>query len=205
MKPGSKRSSPNPPVSKMMERRLARQREQRKAQLLRIGGIVAAFAGFILLIYFVTSGNSPDTNIEGLQRFTVRQGHTTDPVTYKEVPPVGGIHDPAWQNCGVYSQPVANENAVHSLEHGAVWITYRPDLPAAEVEKLETLTRQSTYRLLSPYPELPSPIVISAWGYQLSLEQPDDPRLKQFISSFEQSLRAPEPGAACTGGVGQPE
>jgi hypothetical protein len=205
MKSGSKKSPSNPPGSKMKERRLARQREQRRSQLIRIGGIVAAVIGFFLLIYFVTSSNSPDINIEGLQRFSVRQGHTTEPVIYEEVPPVGGIHNPAWQNCGVYSQPVANENAVHSLEHGAVWITYQLDLPADEVEKLETLTRQSAYRLLSPYPDLPSPIVISAWGYQLQLEQADDPRLLQFITSFEQSPRAPEPGASCSGGVGQPE
>ena len=206
MKSNSKKSSPNPPGSKMKERRLARQREQRRSQLRKIGGIVAAVIGFILLIYFVTSRNSPDTNIEGLQRFpNVQQGHTTEPVTYPEVPPVGGVHNPAWQNCGIYSQPVANENGVHSLEHGAVWITYQPDSPAAEVEKLETLTRQSGYRLLSPYPDLPSPIVISAWGYQLQLEQADDARLMQFITSFEQSPRAPEPGAPCTGGVNQPE
>ena len=118
---------------------------------------------------------------------------------------MGGIHNPAWQNCGVYTQQIANENGVHSLEHGAIWITYQPGLPAAEVEKLQTLTRQSGYRLLSPYPGLPGPIVASAWGYQLQLEQADDSRLLQFIRSFEQSPRVPEPGAPCIGGVGQPE
>ena len=206
MKSSSKKSSPKPPTSKMKERRLARQREQRRAQLGKIGGILAGVAVFFLLIYFATSRNSPDdTNLEGLQTFQVRGGHTTEPVTYPEVPPVGGIHHAAWQNCGVYSQPIANENGVHSLEHGAVWITYQPDLPAAEVEKLKTLTRQSGYRLLTPYPDLPSPIVISAWGYQLQLEQADDARLMQFITSFEQSPRAPEPGASCSGAVGEPE
>jgi hypothetical protein len=90
------------------------------------------------------------------------------------------------------------------LEHGAVWITYQPDLPAADLQALQTLTRQSGFRLLSPYPDLSSPIVLSAWGYQLSLEQTDDPRLASFIEQYEISPLAPEPGAPCTGGLGQP-
>jgi hypothetical protein len=55
--------------------------------------------------------------------------HTKEPVDYPQSPPVGGPHNPIWQNCGFYSKPVRNENAVHSMEHGAVWITYSPDLP----------------------------------------------------------------------------
>lgn len=117
---------------------------------------------------------------------------------------MGGPHNPAWQNCGVYTQPVANENAVHSLEHGAIWITYQPDLPDTEVQKLQTFARESGFRLLSPYPESPGPIVLSAWGYQLQLDQADDPRLVSFIQNYEQSPQSPEPGAPCTGGVGQP-
>lgn len=191
--------------SKIKERRLARQREQQKSQLVRIAAIAGALIGVILLGYFISRSNQPDTGIAGLQTFSgVEQGHTSEPVVYRQIPPVGGRHHPSWQNCGVYTQPIASENAVHSLEHGAVWITYHPDLPADEVAKLQTLTRQSGFRLLSPYPDLPSQVVISAWGYQLQLEQADDARLMQFIRSFEQSPRAPEPGAPCTGGVGQP-
>lgn len=104
----------------------------------------------------------------------------------------------------MYTETIANENGVHSLEHGAVWITYRPDLPDLEVRTLQALTRQSGFRLLSPYPDLPSPIVISAWGYQLQVEQADDPRIKDFIEQYELSPQGPEPGAPCTGGVGQP-
>ena len=207
MKPGSKKTSQNQPpsLSKTKQRRLARQREQQKTQLVRVGAIVSAVATLIILGYLISRNNKPSTDIEGLRTFSnIQQGHTTEPVVYSEIPPVGGRHDPAWQNCGVYDQTIVNENAVHSLEHGAVWITYQPDLPASDVEALQSLTRQSGYRLLSPYPDLPSPIVVSAWGYQLQLEQADDSRLMQFIESFELSPLAPEPGAPCTGGVDQP-
>ena len=60
-----------------------------------------------------------------------------------------------WQNCGVYDQPVEDSQAVHSMEHGAVWITYQPDLPAEQVDQLRDLVGGSGYVLLSPYVDLP--------------------------------------------------
>src|SRR5215208_5439695 len=52
--------------------------------------------------------------------------HVRGRINYPQNPPVGGPHNPVWQKCGFYSKPVRNEHAVHSMEHGAVWITYRP-------------------------------------------------------------------------------
>lgn len=169
---------------------------------------MAGLAALIAIIFLVTSNERAGAGgqIEGVQTFpNLERGHTLEPVAYAQTPPAGGRHHPTWQNCGVYTQPVPNENAVHSLEHGVIWITYQPDLDAAELQTLQDLTRQSGYRLLSPYPGLPSPIVLSAWGYQLQVESTDDPRILDFIEAYEQNPRGPEPGAPCTGGVGQPE
>jgi predicted small secreted protein len=130
--------------------------------------------------------------------------HTKEPVDYPQSPPVGGPHNPIWQNCGFYSKPVRDENAVHSMEHGAVWITYRPDLPKDRVEKIKSLTQKS-YVLASPYPSLPAPLVASAWGKQLRLNSTNDPRLEQFVRAYRQGPQTPEPGAPCRGGVGSPE
>jgi predicted small secreted protein len=132
------------------------------------------------------------------------RNHTKEPVDYPQSPPVGGPHSPIWQNCGFYSKPVRNENAVHSMEHGAVWITYSPDLPKDQVEKIKSLTQKS-YVLASPYPGLPAPVVASAWGKQLRLNSTNDPRLEQFVSTYSQGPQNPEPGAPCTGGMGSPE
>jgi predicted small secreted protein len=130
--------------------------------------------------------------------------HTKEPVDYPQSPPVGGPHNPIWQNCGFYSKPVRDENAVHSMEHGAVWITYAPDLPKDRVEKIKSLTQKS-YVLASPYPGLPAPLVASAWGKQLRLNSTNDPRLEQFVRAYRQGPQTPEPGAPCRGGVGSPE
>jgi hypothetical protein len=122
---------------------------------------------------------------------------------YTMSPPAGGPHNAVWLNCGVYSEPVPNENAVHDLEHGAVWITYAPDLSQSDIDKLKAKT-PSTYAVLSPYEGLDAPIAISAWGAQLKLTDPDDPALQAFIDRYWRAADAPEPGAPCTGGVDAP-
>ncbi|MEW1958522.1 DUF3105 domain-containing protein [Kineococcus sp. NPDC059986] len=130
--------------------------------------------------------------------------HVQTPVQYKENPPVGGQHNPVWLNCGVYDKPVANENAVHSMEHGAVWITYRPDLPTAQVDRLKSDVSGESYTVLSPYDGLPAPVVLSAWNHQLPVQSADDPRIEAFLAKYVQGAQTPEPGALCSNGVGTP-
>lgn len=173
-----------------------------------IAGLLITLAGLIIyrIVDQAIARNQAEQPIAGVQAFPNQiAGHQEGPLTYEQTPPVGGVHSSAWQNCGVYTTPIANENGVHTLEHGAVWITYAPDLPAGELEQLQALTRQSGYRLLSPYAGLPSPIVASAWGYQLQLQSAADPQLSQFIEAYELSPNSPEPGAPCTNGVGSPQ
>ena len=167
--------------------------------------LLAALAAVLVIGAVVAAQRGGVGEIEGVQTFTgLSQQHQDGELTYEQTPPVGGAHNAVWQNCGVYEQPVANQHAVHSLEHGAVWVTYRPDLPAEQVEQLQTMFRGRGYTLLSPYPDLPTPIVASAWGAQLQLESADDERLEQFLGKYVQGAQTPEPGAACIGGTSAP-
>jgi hypothetical protein len=141
--------------------------------------------------------------------------HVPGPVTYAVTPPVGGPHNPTWMNAGVYTKPIPSERAVHNLEHGAVWITYRPDLPSSQVSELVDLFkkqsmiaepqdggRSNRFIDVSPWSSdsLPAPVVISSWGYQLRVQSADDPRLQQFIDTFRHNPKyTPEYGAAVDG------
>jgi hypothetical protein len=126
--------------------------------------------------------------------------HQDGELTYTEVPPVGGTHNARWQTCGYYAAPVPNWNGVHSLEHGAVWITYSPDLPQDQVDELRDMADQS-YILVSPYPGLPSPVVASSWNHQLALTGADDPGLDAFVEEYRLNQEfTPEFGASCTNG-----
>jgi hypothetical protein len=159
----------------------------------------------VVIILILLSPPAPVGLLDGMLSFNnLSRAHNEAPQTYAQTPPAGGVHSAVWQNCGIYDQPVRNENAVHSLEHGAVWLAYRPDLPASAIDTLRSLARGHSHVLLAPYPDLPQPIVATAWGLQLPVNDAADPRLPVFISRYEKGPQTPEPGAVCTGGTGTP-
>jgi putative peptide zinc metalloprotease protein len=172
-----------------------------------VGTVTAVGAVAVVVLLWVPQVSFVGRHIPaGTQHFEVTErNHVLVPVTYSQVPPVGGNHAPIWQNCGFYDTPIANENAVHSLEHGTVWITYQPQLPREQVDMLRQLAHRLNYVLVSPYPDQPAPVILSAWGYQLRLDSADDARLDQFLLTFRLGPQAPEPEAQCTGGVGTPK
>jgi hypothetical protein len=101
-----------------------------------------------------------------------------------------------------YDHQIANENAVHMLEHGTVWITYNPKtLPASAVKTLQSNYVAGVDRMaLSPYKGLKTPISLQAWGYQLFVHSPTDPRIQQFINALRHAKGVtPEPNATCSG------
>jgi hypothetical protein len=162
---------------------------------------VLALCCFVSLI-LVACSEQPD-----VKTYDVGPGgrHTDGDVDYAQTPPVGGEHNPVWQNCGFYEEPVRDETAVHSIEHGAVWITYSPDVPQDEIETLRGLAQSNSHVLVSPYPGLASSVVASAWGKQLTLGSAEKSDLDWFINAYSEGGEAPEPDAPCIGGIGQPE
>lgn len=171
-----------------------------------VGAIIVLFvAGFVALAVLDARQKSASGAPDDVKTYDVGPAgeHTSSTVDYEQNPPAGGAHNPVWQNCGYYDQPVRNETAVHSLEHGAVWITYSPSLPQDQVNELESIAQDQTYILVSPYSDLPgnAPVVASAWGKQVGLDGADDPDLQSFVKAYRLGPQTPEPGAVCTGGT----
>jgi hypothetical protein len=172
------------------------------ALLLALGVIGSTFfwaPGLVSL-----TGRTPPDGVRSFPAESLGRDHTKEPVSYAQTPPVGGDHAPIWQNCGFYVAPVRDENAVHSMEHGAVWITYRLGLSEEEVGPIRSLAQNRNHVLASPHLDLPTPVVASAWGKQLRLGSSEDPRLAQFVRAFSLGPETPEPGAPCSGGIGVP-
>jgi hypothetical protein len=144
---------------------------------------------------------NPD-KISGIVHKSFPSGeHKTTVITYAESPPMGGPHSPIWADCDgtVYPNQIANENAVHDLEHGAVWITYKPGLPSDQLDVLSKLVAGKPYTLMTPYAGLKSNVSLQAWGYQLFVDSATDSRVQQFIKVLRQSqTNTPELGASCT-------
>lgn len=145
-----------------------------------------------------------DEGIEGVEAIRVYYSspvHTEGIVDYDLRPPAGGLHNPVWWNCGFYDEPVPDENAVHDLEHGVVWLAYAPDLPEADIEVIHDLVRANDKVLAAPYPALEpgEAVVATAWARQLRLDSVDDPRLAEFVDQYQDGSQAPESGATCAG------
>ena len=143
---------------------------------------------------------TPAPSIDGVVTYKdLSQRHLTKgqyDITYPQSPPVGGAHSGVWLKCQVYTAELPKVNAVHSLEHGAVWITYLPGTSAPVVAKLDQLVGLNTeYVMVSPYAGQDSPIILTAWGAQLKVTDPSDPRITAFARAY--AGNGPENGVTC--------
>ncbi|WP_069770785.1 DUF3105 domain-containing protein [Streptomyces sp. LUP30] len=210
-------------IEEMRRAELARERRNR---FLVITGSVVAVAALVAGGVFVVKSQSKDdgadgdaksssssssgdftTGADGVRTWKGKLGrtHVAKRVKYPTEPPVGGDHNQVWMNCegDVYTKAIDNMNAVHSLEHGAVWVTYNSKAAKADVEALAAKVRKTPYTLMSPDADQADPIVLTAWGHQRTVTGASDPNVGTFFEKFVQGAQTPEPGAACTGGLSQ--
>lgn len=209
--------------ARIAEMQRAERARERRNRLLTIAASVVVVAGLVVGgVVLVntrsdsTSSASDDskgagdsgrfvTGEDGVRTWKgdLARNHVQTSVSYPMQPPVGGNHNPVWLNCNgdVYTSAVKNENAVHSLEHGAVWVTYTAAAKKADVDALAAKVKQTPYSLMSPYEDQAAPLMLSAWGHQVTVKSADDPAVNTFFSTYVQGKQTPEPGASCTGGA----
>lgn len=208
--------------ARIEEMRRAEKARERRNRFLVIAGSVVAVAALVAGGVFVVRSQSGDdgsttadskspgkfvTGADGVKTWkgTLGRTHVAKTVDYPMEPPVGGDHNQVWMNCNgdVYTKAVGNMNAVHSLEHGAVWVTYTSKADKADVEALAAKVKKTPYTLMSPDDDQADPIMLSAWGHQRTVTGASDPNVDAFLEKFVQGEQTPEPGAACTGGLSQ--
>lgn len=229
--PDDRRASGNPATQSQINQTVKQQREQKRQEKLAeyqrqlakrrrsklvwwvVGGAAAVVVVSLVVASFVfapapaptyQAGNSTGREIEGVETFENQTTHVQGAVDYPQNPPAGGPHNPVWLNCGVYTEPQTNENAVHSMEHGAIWVTYDADRIAGDDLAALKSHLPSSYLILSPYEGLDSPIVLSGWNHQLKLDDPDDERIAEFFTEYWRSQNVPEPNASCSGAINGP-
>ncbi|MFE3584757.1 DUF3105 domain-containing protein [Streptomyces vinaceus] len=213
------RTSPdnNSRQARIAEMRRAEQSRDRRNKALAITAsvaVVAALVGFGAWVMIdkqeqkdaaAAAAKAPVNGEQTWDAKTLGRNHVETPVKYPMNPPVGGDHNPRWMNCNgdVYKNAIPEVNAVHSLEHGAVWVTYNEKAAKGDVDALAGKVAKTPYTLMSPDKEQAGAIMLSAWGKQLTVEKADDPRVAQFFTKYVQGPQTPEPGAACTNGLAE--
>ncbi|AKL65922.1 MULTISPECIES: DUF3105 domain-containing protein [Streptomyces] len=201
--------------ARIAEMRRAEKTRDRRNKILAITvstAVVAGLVGFGAWVLIDQKQQEKDAEaarkapVSGEQDWDAKKlgrNHVDTPVKYEMNPPVGGDHHPRWMNCNgdVYKNPVPEVNAVHSLEHGAVWVTYSEKAAKGDLDKLAETVGKTPYSLMSPVKEQTGAIMLSAWGKQLTVDSATDPRVAQFFTKYVQGPQTPEPGAACTNGL----
>jgi hypothetical protein len=198
---GGKGGRTRPPVTNVVS-------PQRPWGLIAGAVAVVVFAAAVITYAVVQVREADEARVDsvdeiaGVQTFDYDAGqeHVTTPVQYEQSPPVGGPHDGEWADCTgtVYDVDIRHENAVHSMEHGAVWITYDPDTVSADDVATLAEVAQESGRLLSPYAGQDSPISLQSWNHQLKVDSVTDPRIVQFADFMTFNAEFyPEVGASC--------
>jgi hypothetical protein len=202
--PGS-RPGGRPQPNRAQSRKIVNQR-QTPWGLITIAVVIVVLAvaviGYAVHLGSKNKATSDPNKIKGIVHTVFTSGdHKNGVISYTQSPPFGGPHAPVWADCTgtVYPDQIANENAVHDLEHGAVWITYKPGLPADQLDVLTKLVAGVPYMLLTPYQGLKTNVSLQAWGYQLFVDSATDKRVKTFIKDLKVNQKnTPELGASCT-------
>jgi hypothetical protein len=159
-----------------------------------VGLLVAA-----ALVFFVTFSNPgertppPDVAGEDFSREMPQEGatHVAEgaEVSYQSNPPTSGSHWSDPLRDGVYQSEKPDEALVHSLEHGRIWISYRPNIGEETIQALEDLARSEHRIILTPREANDSDIALAAWArldtFNLSEDGTfDAQRVLDFIARY---------------------
>ncbi|MSQ42359.1 MAG: DUF3105 domain-containing protein [Dehalococcoidia bacterium] len=110
-------------------------------------------------------------------------------------PPAGGPHFASPLAPGVYDESQQDGFLIHSLEHGMIWISYRPDLLGpGDLQTLRKVAHAySDDVVLSPRPANSAPVSLVSWGRRLTAAMPlQEQQLRDFVTTNRN--RSPEPG-----------
>ena len=150
--------------------------------------IVVIFGGFLvwLAVYFQNSEkNLPGVFYPSMGRNHIAAG-THDP-NYNSNPPTSGNHYPQDAEWGVYDKELPDETLIHNLEHGGIWISYKPGIPEDIRKKLEGFYKKwGNHIIVIPRLANDTDIALAAWTRldKFSVQEYSDEQVEQFIKAY---------------------
>ena len=125
-------------------------------------------------------GKVQEFPIEGRNHVSLRTE-----VPYKTNPPTSGDHLAEAERWGVYDKEISDKEAVHGLEHGGIWITYK-DLDEASIKILEEIGRENPgSTIVSPRAANDAPLAVASWGRMMKLEKVDKVLIQKYIDTYK--------------------
>lgn len=165
------------------------------------GLIIALVVGFVGFVAFRNVDKAPEQSRPGIAHANLGREHVKSKVYGGDEPPTSGPHaaDLPWK---AYNEEIPDVNAIHNLEHGGIYISYRPDLAKDQVDKIKALFTEPfsdpnfTPRkvIIAPRANNKSPIVMSSWLRSEKFSSYDkQPMIDYYLKNLGKS---PEPLAS---------
>lgn len=178
-------------ASKQERRELAiKKHRTRKIVWLMVSVMIVGGAGYGFY-YLESQPEKPrpgeSFSILGQEHISVGASHPE----YNSNPPTSGSHNSQPANWGVYQEELPDEQLIHNLEHGGIWISYK-DVDQETKLSLETLgKRYPRSVVVTPRSANDAKIVIASWGRLDKMESFDEKRIEDFIKA--NINKSPEP------------
>jgi len=155
-------------------------------------GIVAVIAIGYGLFLLSRHGQQPQLGeafaTQGQEHIAVGASHPE----YNSNPPTSGWHYAQPANWGVYQTELPDEQILHNLEHGGIWISYK-DIDDATKTALERIAKSRSKIILEPRSKNDAPIILASWGRLQKFQTLDEQAIRAFIDA--NSNKSPEPSA----------
>ena len=126
--------------------------------------------------------------IQGQEHIDIGASH----IAYNSNPPTSGPHYAEPAKWGVYDKELADEQLVHNLEHGGIWISYTGIDDATKVS-LEKFAQSHIKIIVEPRAKNDAKIVFASWGRLQKFQSYDEQSMLAFIVA--NTNQAPEPFA----------
>jgi hypothetical protein len=169
-------------MAKRNEHRRMSRRTRRRWQTVAVVVmvLVAASVGYFA---YRAAANLPGTAVPDQGNRHLKSA--SDPhEPYNTEPPTSGPHLSYLAPWGVHTRPIARELQVHNLEDGGVLVQYNCECPEL-VEKLKAIVHKyDKFVILAPYPDMKSPIALTAWTRIDTFEDFDEARIRRFIEAY---------------------
>lgn len=133
---------------------------------------------------------------QGREHIAVDSSHEP----YNSNPPTSGGHYAEWAAEKFYTREVPDENLVHNLEHGDVWIAYHPRISDEAKNRLKKFANSKV--VITPRKANKRDIALMAWtrldAFDLENGVLDTRRISDFIKRYKD--RGPERVMSGVGG-----
>ncbi|MBI2046387.1 MAG: DUF3105 domain-containing protein [Parcubacteria group bacterium] len=160
--------------------------------------IIGALGYFLYLGVKTNTPTGADMSVayadQGRTHIQVGTAHSA----YNSNPPSSGWHYANPADPGFYAEAVADEYFIHNLEHGDVWIAYRPGIADDAVAKLRAFAGART--VIAPREANETDIALVAWrhvdAFNIENGLLDETRIRDFITRYQN--KGPEKVPAST-------